>query len=175
LRDEIAQIEFDIEGLESLATRAREAGVRDAPTGLTRGGSAQTRSTRKPYIEYRSGSGHAILVGRGAKDNDELTTKHARPNDLWLHVKGMPGAHVVVPLAKGTSCPPDVLVDAATLAAHHSDARNEETVEVSYTERRYVRKKKGQAPGKVTLEREKVIAVRVTRERIDRLTASRVE
>jgi hypothetical protein len=175
LRDEIAQLEFDVAALEALAKRAREAGVRDAPTSFTRGARGPERPTRKPYIEYRSASGHAILVGRGAKDNDALTTKHARPHDLWLHVKGVPGAHVVVPLERGRSCPPDVLVDAATLAAHHSDARDEESVEVSYTERRFVRKKKGQAAGKVTLDREKVIVVRVTRERVDRLMAARTE
>ena len=79
---------------------------------------------------------------------------------------------MVVRLAKGTSCPPDTLVDAATLAAHFSDVRGEPVVDVLYTPRRYVRKRKGSAVGSVTLEREKVIAVRVEQERLGRLLAA---
>ena len=165
-----------IEALEALARDARAAGVRDAAGAIARGGGGPAKSAsgtkRVPFIAYTSAGGHEIRVGRGAKDNDALTTKHARPHDLWLHAKGVPGAHVVVPLAKGESCPPDVLVDAATLAVHHSDARGETVTEVSYVERRFVRKPRGAPPGKVALEREKVIVVRVEKARLERLLAS---
>ena len=124
---------------------------------------------------YRSESGQPILVGRGGKDNDALTTRHARPHDLWMHAKGVPGAHVVVPLDKGTTCHAELLVDAATLAAYHSDARGESVCDVSYVERRYVRKPRGSAPGAVTYEREKVIAVRREEARLARLLAARDE
>lgn len=87
----------------------------------------------------------------------------------------MPGAHVVVPLPKGASCPPELLVDAALLAAHHSEARGENPVEVTYAERRYVRKTKGAAPGQVQIQREKVLLLRVDSERLSRLLASREE
>jgi predicted ribosome quality control (RQC) complex YloA/Tae2 family protein len=80
-----------------------------------------------------------------------------------------------VPLEKGTSCPPDVLVDAATLAAHFSDARDEAVCDVSYVERRYVRKPRGSAPGAVTYDHEKVLALRVEPERLARLLGSREE
>jgi len=116
-----------------------------------------------------SGEAANVLVGRGAADNDRLTLRVARPHDLWLHARGVTGAHVVVPLTKGKSCSPETLVDAATLAAHFSDLRGEPVVDVIYTPRRFVRKRKGSAIGSVTLEREKVIAVRVEPARLERL------
>jgi hypothetical protein len=126
---------------------------------------------RVPYNSYTSG-GHRVLVGRGAADNDALTTKVAKPHDLWLHAKNVHGAHVIVPLAKGASVPSEVLVDAAHLAAHFSDARGEKVVEVQHTPRRYVRKPKGSAPGAVVLERESVIVLRVEPGRVERLLAT---
>ncbi len=56
---------------------------------------------RRPYRRYVSATGRAVLVGRGGADNDELTFKVARGNDVWLHVRGHPGAHVVIPMSKG--------------------------------------------------------------------------
>jgi predicted ribosome quality control (RQC) complex YloA/Tae2 family protein len=100
-------------------------------------------------------------VGRGAAHNDQLTFQIARPHDLWLHAQGYPGAHVIVPLPKNQTCPGDVLADAAHLAAHFSDARDEAVVDVQYASRRYLRKPRGSAPGLVVVDREKIIAVRI--------------
>jgi predicted ribosome quality control (RQC) complex YloA/Tae2 family protein len=116
-----------------------------------------------------------ILVGRGAKDNDALVTKVARPHDVWLHAKGRTGAHVVVPLSKEESIPTELLVDAAHLAAHFSDARGETVVEVQWTPRKYVRKPKGAAPGAVIVDREKVLVLRVDPARLQELLAKREE
>jgi predicted ribosome quality control (RQC) complex YloA/Tae2 family protein len=124
---------------------------------------------RLPYREFRSGDASAVLVGRGAADNDRLTLRVARPHDLWLHARGVTGAHVVVPLSKGQSCSAETLVDAATLAAHFSDLRGETIVDVLYTPRRFVHKRKGSPIGSVTLGSEKVIAVRIEAERLKRL------
>jgi predicted ribosome quality control (RQC) complex YloA/Tae2 family protein len=79
---------------------------------------------------------------------------------------------VVVPLERTQTCPGEVLVDAATLAAHFSDARGEAIVEVQYTPRRFVRKPRRSAPGLVVLEREKVIVLRVDPTRVARLLAA---
>lgn len=124
---------------------------------------------RLPYREFVSVDGASVLVGRGAGDNDRLTLRVARPHDLWLHARGVTGAHVVVRLDKGRSCSPETLVDAATLSAHFSELRGEPVVDVLYTPRRFVRKSKGSPVGSVTLEREKVIAVRVETTRLARL------
>ncbi|WP_433927277.1 NFACT RNA binding domain-containing protein [Sorangium cellulosum] len=189
LEADVAAAEARPEALEPLAQRARSLGVSRAElAGVgaaggaaepgasgARGARAGRAAPRLPFHAYRSASGAAILVGRGAEDNDALTTKHARPHDLWLHAKGVTGSHVIVPLPKGASCPADALVDAATLAAHFSDARGEAVCEVSYVQRRYVRKPRGSAPGAVTYDREKVIAVRIEAERLSRLLATKEE
>jgi predicted ribosome quality control (RQC) complex YloA/Tae2 family protein len=110
-----------------------------------------------------------VLVGKGSADNDELTFRIASPHDLWLHAKDRRGAHVIVPLRKSEALPDGALVDAATLAAHFSDARDEALVDVQYTSRKYVRKMKGGAAGAVVVEREKVLVLRVDKGKVAEL------
>ena len=118
-------------------------------------------SPRVPYRTFVLTSGDRVLVGRGAADNDQLTLHVARPYDLWLHARGERGAHVVVPLKRGQPVAPEVLVDAAHLAAHFSDARGESVVDVSYAARRFIRKRRGSPPGAVQVDREKNLVLRV--------------
>ncbi|HSO40545.1 MAG TPA: NFACT RNA binding domain-containing protein [Labilithrix sp.] len=129
-----------------------------APTSTSAHPSAKGR--RIAFRTFTARSGRKILVGKGAADNDTLTLKIAKPNDLWLHAKDRTGAHVLVPLEKNHTCPAEDLVDAAHLAAHFSDAREEKAVDVQYTPKRYLRKPKGSAVGAVIVDREKVLALR---------------
>ena len=126
-----------------------------------------------PYREFKSARGVPIFVGRGADRNDELTFQWAHGNDLWLHARDVPGAHVIVPLS-GRAVDEETLVDAATLAAHHSNARAEPQVDVSYTLRKHVRKPPRTRPGTVTLAEAKTVRVRMEPERVARLLASKV-
>jgi hypothetical protein len=128
-----------------------------------------------PYRTFLSASGARILVGRSAEKNDALTFHVARPHDLWLHAKNRTGSHVVVPLDKKGSCPGDVLVDAAHLAAHFSEARDEALVEVQYTPRRYLRKPRGSAAGLVVVDREKVLLLRREDDRLRALLEREAE
>jgi hypothetical protein len=154
--------------LDAIEARARTAAPRDFKmSGAPSGGAPRDRSRksqgaepRRPYRAFAGASGTRILVGRGAADNDALTLHVARPHDLWLHAKDRTGAHVIVPLPKGASCPAELLVEAAHLAAHFSDARDDAVVDVQYTPRRYLRKPRGSAPGAVIVDREKVMALR---------------
>lgn len=127
-----------------------------------------------PYREFRSSTGAAILVGRGSDRNDELTFKVARGNDLWLHTRDVPGAHVIVPTS-GKPVDGETLLDAATLAAHHSNARGEAQVDVVYVARKLVRKPPKSAPGSVTHSGGKTIRVRMEPARLERLLRSRVD
>ena len=129
----------------------------------------QRVTPRLPYREYVISNGRAARVGRGARDNDELTLRHARPDDLWLHVRGRSGSHVVVPLGRGEEPTPELLIDAAHLAAHFSDARGDSDVEIMFTRRRYVQKPRGAAPGAVRVIKEKTIALRCEAERLKRI------
>jgi predicted ribosome quality control (RQC) complex YloA/Tae2 family protein len=170
LRAELSQA--DEPTLERLALRARELGVR----GLS-GGAASPRKTpqqarHKPYRELRGHGRRAILVGKGAEDNDTLTREHARPQDLWLHARDTPGAHVVVPLERNETCPEELLLDAAHLAAHFSDARDEPNVDVSYTHKRHVHKPRKAPAGSVQLTQHKVLRLQMDHARLQQLLAS---
>lgn len=156
---------------EEIAGDAKSTASPAART-LERVGRASTPDARVPYRAFIAANGRVVLVGRGAKDNDALTLSLAKPHDLWLHARGTEGAHVVVPLDRGASCPGDLLVDAAHLAAHFSSARGEPVVDVQYVERRHVRKRKGSPPGAVQVEREKVLALRLDADRLAALLAA---
>jgi len=164
----------DDQALGELAQRARRMGVRGATAAVNaeRPRARPVPRGRRPYRRFVGHGERDILVGRGAAENDALTLRVARPRDHWLHARGRTGAHVVVPLDKGEDCPPELLVDAAHLAAHFSDARGEQVVDVIHTPRRYVRKQKGLPVGAVRVDREKVIALRIEPERLARLLAA---
>jgi len=173
----IAELEDAIRAVQAAGSLAdldaltRRTGLA-APPERGKGVSRRKAAPRRPYRVFLASTGSPIWVGKGAADNDALTLHIAKPHDLWLHAKGMQGAHVVLPLAKGKDAPGDALVDAAHLAAHFSGARAEATVEVLYALRGHVRKPKGSAPGLVRVEREKVILVRIEPQRLKRLLAS---
>jgi predicted ribosome quality control (RQC) complex YloA/Tae2 family protein len=158
------------EEMESALASARAAAPKDvllAAPAPGRGGSEQTRGAA--YRTFVTPGGARILVGKGPAQNDRLTFQTARPHDLWLHAKDRAGAHVIVPMAKNASITPELLIDAAHLAAHFSEGRGEAVVDVQYTPRRYLRKPRGSAPGLVVVDREKVIAMRLEPGRVERL------
>lgn len=147
------------------------------PTGPRKGASPAPRERKEqarsgPYRKFLSADGLPIYVGRNARENEELTHKFARSDDLWLHARGTPGSHVVVRLEKGTDPPPDTLKDAATLALLYSDLKKSGKGEVIYTRKKWVRKAKGQAPGTVHVTQEKSLYVTLDRVRLDRLKES---
>ncbi len=129
----------------------------------------EKNAERLPYREVAISAGRIARVGRSAKDNDALTLRFAKPDDLWLHVRGRSGSHVVVPMGRGEDPLPDLLVDAAHLAAHFSSAKNDPDVEVVHTRRRYVQKPRGAPPGAVRLLKEKTLLLRIEPERLQRL------
>ena len=106
-----------------------------------------------------SSDGLPILVGRSARQNDAITFGQARPGDLWLHARNVPGAHVIV-RGEGRTVPERTVAEAARLAAQHSKARHDTAVDVIITERRHVRRIPGAPPGLVTVAQERVLRVR---------------
>ncbi len=107
--------------------------------------------------------GYLVEVGKSALQNDSLL-KRARPEDLWFHVKGLPGAHVIVHRRGKEEVPQGVIEAAARLAAGFSKGKDESKVEVSYTQAKYVRKPKGAPPGLVVLTREETVTVAPNRQ-----------
>ncbi len=102
-----------------------------------------------------------LWVGKNAQNNDLLTFKYARPNDLWLHARGVSGSHCILKSNK----PPtrDELERAAAIAAYYSSAKGSELAPVICTPKKYVRKPKGAEVGAVVVEREEVLLVKPAR------------
>ncbi len=118
------------------------------------------RSKRIPGTRrYISSDGLEILVGRAAHDNDHLTFKVAKPNDLWLHASDYGGSHVVIRNPTRKDIPHRTIIEAAQLAAHFSQAREDPKVDVHYTQRKFISKPKGAKPGLVRMSRFKNITV----------------
>lgn len=111
-----------------------------------------------PYHEFEY-HGYRILVGKSAQANDELTFGFGYKEDLWLHAKDVAGSHVLVKYQSGRKFPKDVIGRAAELAAYNSKRKTESLCPVTVTPRKYVRKRKGDPPGAVVVEREEVIMV----------------
>jgi len=126
-----------------------------------KGGKSRTPAEppSRPHI-YLSSTGRRIIVGRNNKQNDRLTWRVSQPHDLWLHVKGIPGSHVVVPLAKNEDLPDDAtLLEAATLAIHFSQAAGSSHVPVDYTHVSQIKKPKGAKPGMVIYKQNRTLSL----------------
>jgi predicted ribosome quality control (RQC) complex YloA/Tae2 family protein len=108
---------------------------------------------------FRSSDGYEILVGRQARDNDHLTFRIARPHDLWLHAADYPGSHVIVRNSTRAEIPHRTVIEAAQLAAAYSQARRDAKVDVHYTQRKFISKPKGAAPGLVRMSSFRSITV----------------
>jgi predicted ribosome quality control (RQC) complex YloA/Tae2 family protein len=109
-------------------------------------------------VRHRSPDGFEVLVGASSRGNDAVTFKLAGPDDLWLHARGVPGAHVILRTV-GHEPPDASLTYAARLAARNSRSRTAGRVEVDYTARKHVRRIPASAPGQVTYSGERTIAV----------------
>ena len=108
---------------------------------------------------YLSTDGYEILVGRGARDNDHLTFRVAQPNDLWMHAGDYPGSHVVIRNPTRKEIPQRTIIEAAQLAGRFSQASEDAKVVIHYTERKFLSKPKGAAPGLVRMSRFRSLTV----------------
>jgi predicted ribosome quality control (RQC) complex YloA/Tae2 family protein len=153
--------------IDALIARV-EAGE-EVPESRLPGRKGGPQPPRKPYRVFVSADGRRILAGKGGRDNDETTLKVAGPHDLFLHVRGMPGSHVIVPLRRDEEVLEQTLLDAATIAMHYSKARSARSCEVTYTRRKHVSKPKGAKAGLVRVQQEKVLQLRREPDRLARL------
>jgi predicted ribosome quality control (RQC) complex YloA/Tae2 family protein len=128
--------------------------IKDLPTTAKR----KKEGMSLPYQEFVF-MGFRLLVGKNAAGNDQLVTRHSYKEDLWLHARDVSGSHVIIKYQAGKKFPERVIERAAQLAAFHSKRKNDTLCPVVYTPRKFVRKKKGDPPGVVVVEREQVIMV----------------
>lgn len=151
--------------LEELARAENERDIAEIRTELELGGYVRPSDRRrqpkqqpsKP-MEFRSGDGYRILVGRNNRQNDQLSLKTARKDDLWLHVQSFHGTHVIIECA-GTVPPDETVTEAAMLAAYYSQAKEGQNVPVDVTPVRYLRKPNGAKPGMVVYDQYRTVIV----------------
>ena len=110
------------------------------------------------YLEYTSKEGYKIAVGKNNRQNDYLTCVLANKNDLWFHVKNIPGSHVIV-FCGGEEVSDETVLFAAGLAATNSKAAASSNVAVDYTPVKYVKKPNGAKPGMVIYTTNKTVFV----------------
>jgi predicted ribosome quality control (RQC) complex YloA/Tae2 family protein len=130
-------------------------------SGLVRASSAHGKPKHakpSPPLHFLSADGIDIYVGRNNNQNDRLTLKSAAPDDTWLHVKDIPGAHVIV---KSSDPPEQTLKEAAKLAVRYSRAAASSNVPVDYTHAKHVRKPKSAKPGMVIYTNQHTLYVTV--------------
>ena len=116
------------------------------------------RRRSPPGLRVRDPHGFEVVIGRTARENDLVTFKVARSEDVWLHAQGYHGAHVVV-RAEGREVPFETVLFAAELAAGHSEAGQSDNVPVDYTSRKEVWRSKGMPPGAVHYARQRTVFV----------------
>ncbi|WP_163970719.1 Rqc2 family fibronectin-binding protein [Oceanobacillus halotolerans] len=132
--------------------------------------SKQKKNKNKPSIpkpeEFISSDGTLLLVGKNNKQNDYLTTKLARRNEIWLHTKDIPGSHVVI---RSTNPSEETILEAAQLAAFFSKSQQSSSVPVDYTTIKHVKKPNGAKPGYVTYDNQKTLFVTPQKEIVEKL------
>ena len=139
-------------------------------TGLISHAAAKAKATQQASAPHKfiSSDGITIFAGKNNRQNDELTMKTARPDDIWLHTKDIPGSHVLISEAP-IPLPETTLSEAAVIAATLSKARNSLKVPVDYAPRKNIRKPNGSKPGMVVYEGYNTLIVDPDKELFDRL------
>ncbi|MFH0777778.1 MAG: NFACT RNA binding domain-containing protein [Candidatus Eisenbacteria bacterium] len=116
---------------------------------------------------YETSDGFTILVGRNNKENDYVTHRLAKQEDLWFHASGVAGSHVIL-RKKGKATPSRrAIEEAASVAAYFSKGRTSSAVPVIYTERKYVHRPRGARPGTATCARERFLMAKPIKPRSD--------
>ncbi|MGE7903749.1 Rqc2 family fibronectin-binding protein [Peribacillus sp. NPDC094092] len=111
----------------------------------------------KPQLEtYYATDGDLIFVGKNNKQNDYLTNKFARRDEIWLHTKDIPGSHVVI---RNGSPSEKTIKEAAILAAFFSKAQQSSSVPVDFTQVRHVKKPNGSKPGFVIYDQQQTVYI----------------
>jgi predicted ribosome quality control (RQC) complex YloA/Tae2 family protein len=129
---------------------------------------SQAKKEDRPYAghairELMAPGGWKVLYGDNSTANDFLTTKVGKPNDWWLHVRGGPSTHVLIPTHNQPQrVPPQVLQYAALVAAKHSPSKHSTYVAVDITLKKYVRKPKGAGVGLASYTHERTLHVNAT-------------
>lgn len=148
---------YNIEDLEDIYEEIKEITQENQSKVLIR--KKEKKLEKNMPSEYKI-DGFTIYVGKNNKQNDYLTCKLAKNNDMWFHTKDIHGSHVVLKLDKNIKKVPDsIIYRCATIAAYYSKAKMSQNVPVDYTYIKYVKKPNGAKPGMVIYTDNKTLYV----------------
>ena len=149
------ELEYLLSVLEELNRAGTDAELEEIKQELQSGGYLRAESGKKkmkkgklPPMRFESTDGYPIYVGRNNRQNDELTFKLARKDDLWLHASKVHGSHVIISCG-GTKPPDDTVTQAAQLAAYYSESTGGQNIPVDCTQVKQVKKTPSGKPGMV--------------------------
>ncbi|TLN00225.1 fibronectin-binding domain-containing protein, partial [bacterium] len=170
----LAQAESLSEVNEIRGELAEQGYIKEKPLPRRPRAGAGTNKAAEPLppLTFNSSEGPTILVGRNNRQNDRLTLRTAGPEDIWLHVKDIPGSHVIIRSDQLAEVTERTLEEAAILAAYYSKARASANVPVDYTFRKHVHKPKGAKPGMVIYENQRTLYVTPDEETVKKLKKS---
>ena len=179
LKDQIKSNDEELAYLESVLTSVNnctdEQDVKEIRRELREEGYVKKVKNQKDKSKKHSVPLHFIsqdvfdiYVGKNNIQNDELTLKFARPRDIWMHTKNIPGSHVII-VANGQTIPDTTLNEGAMLSAFYSKAKNSSKVPVDYTEKKNVKKPNGSKPGFVIYETNKTAYITTSEEEIKKI------
>ena len=175
LQVQIKQAEEEIRYLETvfdaLSRAANERDLAEIRQELTEQGYLKKpKGKQKPPapaapLRFETSDGHLVLVGRNNRQNDQLTLRTAKKQDIWFHTKNIPGSHVIL-TAQGESVSQQAIREAAEIAAFHSHGGASSQVPVDFTQVRNVRKPQGAKPGMVIYDSYQTIYVTPEKDRV---------
>ena len=140
--EELDRAETEAE-LEEIRQELQDGGYIRADTGKKR-----MKQARVQPMRFESTDGYPIYVGRNNRQNEELTFKLARKDDIWLHAQKVHGSHVIISCG-GTTPPDDTITQAAQLAAYYAETKGGQNLPVDVTPVKQVKKIPGGKPGMV--------------------------
>lgn len=134
---------------------------KDASQSSSSGNRSKRKNTNKStraqntFRKFKSPGGCVVLVGRNRRDNEAICFKESRGDDIWMHSRGCPGAHVLLQVRRGSPRPTEECYQfAANLAAFYSDARTERRAPVTTASHKHIQKPRGAPLGAVKVRQE---------------------
>ena len=121
----------------------------------SKSGNQSSKKKENTFRKFLSPGGCIVLVGRNRRDNEAICFQMARGDDIWMHSRGCPGAHVLLQIRRGSPRPTEECMQfAANLAAFYSDARTERKAPITTASPKHIQKPKGAPLGAVKLRQE---------------------
>ncbi|MBR7122716.1 MAG: NFACT family protein [Oscillospiraceae bacterium] len=176
-QQELSYLQSVLEELTRAETEAELEEIRQElqAGGYIRGdtGKKRMKQAKSQPMRFESTDGYPIYVGRNNRQNEELTFRLARKDDLWLHAQKVHGSHVIISCG-GTAPPDDTVTQAAQLAAYYAESSGGQNIPVDVTPVKQVKKTPGAKPGMVIYHTYKTVIVNPYKEIVvDELNAEK--